>query len=174
MLWQHSLSISHIWDGCQKKGDDIWPRCQIWLFPVWVCYVASRRSLCGNRRSSLQTEGLSWVSGFYCSCFIFPARHRHRIDRSGEFCIYHLIAFSLRRREWRNKHMDNYKTCQSYDFLIMNQATAAVVNVMSPSDFDLFLHPYAVLPYGWFHRFVSANCGKPPLAAGVSVVSEDY
>ena len=26
-------------------------------------------------------------------------RHRHRIDRSGEFCIYHLIAFSLCRRE---------------------------------------------------------------------------
>ena len=30
---------------------------------------------------------------------------------------YHLIAFSLRRREWRNKHMDNHKTCQSHDFL---------------------------------------------------------
>ena len=27
------------------------------------------------------------------------SRLRHRIDRSGEFCIFHLIAFSLRRRE---------------------------------------------------------------------------
>ena len=47
------------------------------------------------------------------------ARHRHRIDRSGEFCIYHfnLIKFSLRKREWRSKHMDNHKTCQSHDFL---------------------------------------------------------
>ena len=46
-----------------------------------------------------------------------PSRHRHRIYRSGEFCLYHLIAFSLRGREWRNKHMDNHKTCQSRDFL---------------------------------------------------------
>ena len=45
----------------------------------------------------------------------FPTRHRHRIDRSGEFCVYHLIAFSLRRREWRNKHMNNHKTCQSHN-----------------------------------------------------------
>ena len=45
------------------------------------------------------------------------ARLRHRIDRSGEFCIYHLIAFSLRRRGWRNKHVDNHKPCQSHDFL---------------------------------------------------------
>ena len=45
-----------------------------------------------------------------------PSRHRHRIDRSGEFCVYHFIAFSWRRRECRNKHMNNHKTCQSHDF----------------------------------------------------------
>ena len=43
-------------------------------------------------------------------------RHRHCIDWSGEFCVYHLIAFSLHRREWRNQHMNNHKTCQSHDF----------------------------------------------------------
>ena len=45
------------------------------------------------------------------------SRLRHLIDRSGEFCVHYLIAFSLRRREWHNEHMNNHKTCQSHDFL---------------------------------------------------------
>ena len=44
-------------------------------------------------------------------------RHRHLIDRSGEFCVNYLIAFSLRRRELRNENKNNHKTCQSHDFL---------------------------------------------------------
>jgi len=46
-------------------------------------------------------------------CCLVPrnaeSRRRHSIDRPGEFCVYHLIAFCLCKREWRNKHMNNHQ-----------------------------------------------------------------
>ena len=39
------------------------------------------------------------------------------VDRSGEFCVYKLIVFPLRRREWRNKLKNTHQTCQHRLFL---------------------------------------------------------
>ena len=78
-----------------------------------------RNGACKHRRTSrMRTVGLmsgdggnflspEWESlAFSCSrrrihfsCKYVGTIHRHRIGRSGEFCIYHLNAFSLRRRE---------------------------------------------------------------------------
>ena len=73
-------------------------------------------------------------------CGSIRISHQIDIDRSGEFCVYHLIAFSLRRRAWRNKHMNNHKTCQSHDFLYLQMHSTLKVTIVAWQWRKVFRH----------------------------------